>query len=128
MRHVFRTGVVAMGIVGLVAAGPAASAHQRGAVTRGLCSAESHWHLKLVQREHVIGVRFLVVTGVDGDIWRVGLAHNRRVIFRGRRLTGDPDGSFVVRMLTRNLDGLDVFRAGAWNRETGEFCRARLAI
>jgi hypothetical protein len=128
MVRIVRAGIAVAATVGLVAAGPIAGAHPRGAVARGTCSEQSHWNLRLVQREHVIGVRFLVVTGVDGDIWRVGVAHNRRVIFRGRRVTGDPDGSFVVRLRTRNLEGLDVFRAGAWNRETGEFCRARLGI
>jgi hypothetical protein len=123
-----RTGVVLVGIVGLVAAGPVAGAHERSAAARGACSGDSHWSLRAIDLGRAIGVRYRVVTGVDGDIWKVAIAHNRRLFFLGRRITGDPEGSFVVRRLARDLPGRDLFRARAWNRETGEVCRGRLAI
>jgi hypothetical protein len=94
---------------------------------RGMCSDGSFWRLRLVAGEEKIGVGYRVNSEVAGELWKVGIVQNRRVIFLGRRIT-NADGDFGVRLATRNTKGLDVFRAAARNTVTGEICRGRAAI
>jgi hypothetical protein len=95
---------------------------------RGSCSGESHWRLMLVKVDGRIGVGFQVIQGAEGDTWRVGIVHNRQVIFRGLRETHGERGAFAVRVWTRNTSGPDFFRARARNLATDELCRARAVI
>jgi hypothetical protein len=136
LRRLTRTGMVALAIVGLLAAGPAANAghrHHRDhphrvVVARGHCSADSVWRLVLAQRgRHVIIVGFSVRTGVPGEVWRVKLAHGDHLFFVDLLTTGD-DGVLGVRRPTRNRDGRDVYRARARNLVTDETCVARLIV
>jgi hypothetical protein len=122
-----RTSIVAVAAVGLLAATPAV-AHTRVVVARGPCSADSHWRLVLVQDHGKITVGYKVVQGVVGDAWRVRIAHNRHVIFRGLQVTHGDHGSFAFRVLTRNTRGPDLFRARARNLATDEVCRGWAAI
>ena len=88
-----RTSIVAVAAVSLLAATPAV-AHTRVVVARGPCSADSQWRLVLVQDHRKITVGYKVVQGVVGDEWRVRIAHNRHVIFRGLQVTHGDHGSF----------------------------------
>ena len=135
-RRLTRAGVIAVAIVGLLAAGPAASAghgHHRDhphriVVARGHCSADSVWRLALVKRgANVIVVGFSVRTGVAGEVWRVKLAHGDHLFFVDLLTTGD-DGVLAVRRPTRNTDGPDLYRARARNVLTHETCVARLMV
>ena len=96
-----------------LARGDPAVAHTRVVVARGPCSADSHWRLVLVQDHGKITVGYKVVQGVVGDAWRVRIAHNSHVIFRGVQVTHGDHGSFAFRVLTRNTRGPDLFRARA---------------
>jgi hypothetical protein len=119
--------IVSVATVALLAAPPAA-AHTRMVVARGPCSGDSHWRLVLVKDHHRIGVGFKVVQGVVGDKWRVKILHNRHVVFRGLQVTHGDQGSFAVRVWTRNFRGPDFFRARARNLSTDEVCRGRAVI
>jgi hypothetical protein len=122
-----RTMIVAVAAISLLAATPAI-ATTRQVVARGPCSGDSHWRLVLVQDHGTIAVGFQVVQGVVGDVWRVRVAHDRRIIFRGLQVTHGDDGSFAFRLLTRNTPGPDFFRARARNLSTDEVCRSRAVI
>lgn len=120
-----------LAIVGMLAAPPAAAdtrSATRMVVARGSCSGDSHWRLVLVQRDHRIGVGFKVVQGVEGNIWRVKITHNRHTIFRALQATHGENGSFAVRAWTRNTRGPDFFRARARNLATHEICLGRALI
>ena len=127
VRHALRAALAAAGIVGLMAAGPAASAHVGEVVARGTCSADSHWRLVLIEHRHVIGVGFQVKGGDVGDIWRVRIMHNGHVNFLGLRRT-NAEGWFGVRSLARNTEGEDGFRARAVNISSEEVCEGHAAI
>lgn len=121
-------GVIAVLTIGsmlLLAAPALAGGTDAGA--RGKCSGDSVWRLRLHEADRVIGVGFRVHSGVEGELWKVRIAQNRHLIFAGRRVTNEK-GSFGVRLKTRNTEGVDLFRAGAVNVETGEVCRGRAAI
>ena len=122
-----RTTIVAVAAIGLLAATPAI-AQTRMVVARGPCSGDSHWRIELVAAHGKIEVGFKVVQGVVGDVWRVGVAHGRRIIFRGRLATHGVDGSFAIHLLTRDRPGPDFFRARARNLSTDEFCLGRAVI
>ncbi len=129
LGHAVKLAVATVGIVGLLAGGPvSASAGERGTVSRGTCSGDSTYKLKLLQSHGVIKVVFGVTEGVTGDVWRVRIGHNRHPMFLDIRVTRGPDGSFVIRRPARNTRGPDYFWAGAKNVSTGEACRARAAI
>jgi len=119
--------MVAVAAVGLLSTTPAV-ADTRMAFARGSCTAESHWRLVLIERDHRMGVGFKVVQGVVGNIWRVKIAQNRHMIFRALQATHGEDGSFAVRSWTRNTRGWDFFRARARNLATGEVCFGRAVI
>ncbi len=122
-----RTTIVAVAAIGLLAATPAI-AQTRMVVARGPCSGDSHWRIELVAAHGKIEVGFKVVQGVVGDVWRVGVAHGRRIIFRGQLATHGVDGSFAIHLLTRDKPGPDFFRARARNLSTDEFCLGRAVI
>jgi hypothetical protein len=122
-----RTSIVAVSAVGLLAANPAV-AQPRVVEARGPCSGDSHWKLVLVQDHHKITVGYRVVQGVVGDAWRVRIAHDRHLIFRGLQVTHGDHGSFALRVITRNTRGPDLFRARARNLSTDEVCRGWAVI
>lgn len=123
-----RRMIVTLAAGSMLAVGaPAIAGAPTEAGARGACSDGSTWRLRLVAGEEMIGVRYRVNSDVAGELWKVRIKQNRRVIFLGRRLTNG-DGDFGVRLATRNTKGLDVFRAAAKNTVTGETCRGRAAI
>jgi len=122
-----RTAIVAVSAVGLLAVNPAAT-HTRVVEARGPCSGDSHWKLVLVQDGGKITVGYEVVQGIVGDVWRVRIAHNRHIIFRGLQVTHGDDGSFAFRLTTRNTPGPDLIRARARNLSTDEVCRGWAVI
>lgn len=134
LRRFSRSGVVGLAVLGVLASGPAASAHpghhrdrHRAVAVRGACSDESVWRLVLVQHGPRITVGFSVASGVAGEAWRVRMAHGRVLFFADLVETGE-HGGFAIRRPTRNTPGADLYHAWARNVETGETCLARAAI
>ena len=118
---------MAVTAAGLLAATPAV-ANTRIVEARGPCSGDSHWKLVLVQDHGKITVGYKVVQGVAGDVWRVRIAHDRHLIFRGLQVTHGDHGSFAFRLVTRNTRGPDLIRARARNLFTDEVCRGGATI
>ena len=122
-----RTTIVAVAAVGLLAATPAI-AQTSMVVASGPCSGDSHWRLVLVEDHGKIDVGFKVVQGIVGDVWRVRVAHGRRIIFRGQLATYGDDGSFAIHLTNRDRPGPDFFWARARNLSTDEVCLGRGVI
>ena len=126
--------MVRLGLAGLLAAtilsvAPAAFAsHNKGVTRSGPCSAASTWKLKLSNENQGIQVEFEVDQNVNGDTWKVQMADNGTVFFKGRRTTAAPSGSFEVRKLTANQAGTDRVVAKAMNLTTGETCTGKASI
>lgn len=123
-----RASIVAVSAAGLLAAATPALAHTRIVEARGPCSGDSHWKLVLVQDHGKITVGYRVVQGDVGDAWRVRIAHDRHLIFRGVQVTHGDEGSFALRVVTRNTRGPDLIRARARNLSTDEVCRGWASI
>ena len=123
MRHSRRwTGL--MLAVTLAAAVAAPVAARAGDVQKsGSCSAASTWQLSAGPRDGLIRVEFEVDQNVVGQTWRVRLADNGSLFFKGRRTTQDPSGSFTVNRRTTDQAGTDRIVARAVNLTTGEVCR-----
>jgi hypothetical protein len=116
-------------VVGLTGSAAMPAAANAGDVIRvGVCSGRSDARIKLSLEHRRIEVQFEVDSNRVGQIWRVRIFHDGFRIFPGLRLTRGPSGSFEVRLLARNLRGVDRFRARAHNPASGERCGARAAI
>jgi hypothetical protein len=129
MRYAMgRVVVVAMLLLGLVAAAPAAEAKAGDVRRSGACSASSTWKLKLSPDNGVIQLEFEVDQNVVGQTWRVRIRQNGDRIFARKRVTKAPSGSSTVRLNAANTAGRDRFRAAATNVASGERCVGRASI
>jgi hypothetical protein len=127
----FRFALAALIAGSLLVAAPAAmaSSGKGGDVKKsGHCSTTSTWKLKLGTDNSKIEVEFEVDQNVVGDTWNVRMTDNGTQIFKGKRVTQAPSGSFEVRQLTANLAGADHIVAKATNATTGEVCRGAASI
>ncbi|GIU97518.1 MAG: hypothetical protein KatS3mg013_1321 [Actinomycetota bacterium] len=106
-----------------VTAAPLAQAKDGDVIRRGSCSGASTWKLKLSPEDGKIEVEFEVDQNVVGDVWRVKIFHDGELVFRGKRTTKAPSGSFEVRIVEPNRAGPDDFVAKARNLSTDEVCR-----
>lgn len=128
MRTYLKTAIAAVGIIGLLATGPVALANEDDVIKEGSCSAGSDWKLKLSPENGKTEVEFEVDQNTVGDTWRVKIAQNGERIFRGKRVTKAPSGSFELRIVAANPPGTDSYRASATNLSTGETCVGRASI
>jgi hypothetical protein len=124
------TKMAVAGLLGasLLATAPAALANDADVIRRGSCSAASDWKLKLSPENGRIEVEYEVDQNKVGDTWKVRLFHNGDRIFRGKRTTKGPSGSFTVRVVTDNAPGTDHVRAQARNLSTDERCGGSASI
>jgi hypothetical protein len=106
-----------------VTAAPLAQAKDGDVIRRGSCSGASTWKLKLSPEDGKIEVEFEVDQNVVGDVWRVKIFHDGELVFRGKRTTKAPSGSFEVRIVEPNRAGPDDFVPKARNLSTDEVCR-----
>lgn len=90
----------------------------------GTCSADSTWTLHLHQTGGIVALAFRVRATAPNEVWHVGIRHGHRSILRAIKLTKD-DGTFHVRLLSRNWRGFDLFQVRAVDRTTHEICSAR---
>lgn len=118
--------LVAVTLAAVVAAPAAARA---GDVEKsGTCSVASTWKLSAGPRDGMIRVEFEVDQNVVGQTWRVRLADNGSVFFRGKRTTQAPSGSFSVSRRASDQAGTDRIVARAVNLTTGEVCRGVVRV
>jgi hypothetical protein len=131
MQKVIRLGLAGLLAATILSVAPAAFAShgKAGDVIRtGSCSAASDWKLKLSPDNGRIEVEFEVDQNVVGDTWKVRMADNGTVFFKGQRTTQAPSGSFEVRKFTANQAGTDRVVAKAMNLSTGETCKGVASI
>lgn len=114
---------LALGLI--LGTAPAAAAKAGDRVFTGACSGSSTWKLKLSNENGRIETELEVDQNRVGRLWTVAITDNGATIFRGRRTTTAPSGSFTVRRITANRVGTDRFIAVARAVGTGEVCRAR---
>lgn len=121
--------VALAGALALTVAGAVPAAAKDGdVIRRGSCSSGAEWKLKLSPEDGGIEVEFEVDSNVNGQTWKVKILQNGSKIFRGRRTTQGPSGSFEVRTVTSDTSGTDAFRARAVNPDSGETCVGKAAF
>jgi hypothetical protein len=120
-RRILLISLLAVSALG--ASSGTAAAKSSDVVTRGDCSAASNWKLKLGREDGRIEVEFEVDQNRNNKLWRVKIARNGTVVWRGSRYTRAPSGSFEVNRLIANRAGADKIVVKATNVRTGEVCR-----
>ena len=130
MNPVRSTLALATAAAMLVApAGPAFARGGDDVIRRsGSCTSNSNWELKGKHDDGLLEIEYEVDQNINGRQWRVRLTDNGERIFRGRRTTTAPSGSFTVEIRRPNLAGPDVIRARAVDTVTGEICRGRIEL
>jgi hypothetical protein len=118
------TAVLALGTL-VAVAGPVA-AKDGDLIARGHCTGASTWKLKVSPEGRRIEVEFEVDQNRNNRLWRVKIAQDGKLVWRGSRLTRAPSGSFTARRLLVNTAGSDRIAARATNAMTGEVCRGVL--
>jgi hypothetical protein len=96
------------------------------AEARGPCTMGSRWRLAVSHVDEGLRVSLLLRTPREGQRWNIFLEHDAVGIFANKRYT-DVDGRISVKRVVPDHDGVDRFRFGANNTETGESCRGRVA-
>jgi hypothetical protein len=129
-----RHAIVVAALVGvsLLVLAPAAHAGGGGGdgevITRGSCSGQTDWKLKVKPDDGRLELEFEVDQNVNGQSWNVRIKQNGSRIFTGSRLTHAPSGSFELRRRPNDSAGTDRFVARATNPSTGETCVGRISI
>ena len=131
----FATRLRAAGMTLAIGAGAlaiAAPAHAQGgsaAVERsGGCSAGATWKLKAKHDNGRIETEFEVDSNRVGQQWRVRIADNGVLVFRGVRVTQAPSGSFTVARRLADRQGIDHLRAIARQPRTGQRCVGTVSL
>ena len=96
--------------------------------TRGNCSGQSDWKLKVKPDNSRLELEFEVDQNVNGQSWNVRILQNGSRIFTGTRVTHAPSGSFSLVRRPNDSAGTDRFVARATNPSTGETCVGRVSI
>jgi hypothetical protein len=124
--------VTAMVVGSLMAIAPAAYAGSGGGngavTTRGNCSGQTDWKLKVKPDNGRLELEFEVDQNVNGATWNVRINQDGSRIFTGSRVTQAPSGSFEVKRRPNDAAGTDMFAARATNASTGETCVGRVSI
>ena len=115
--------LVLTGVLALLAVGSPALAKDGDVLVRGTCTARSAAKLKLSSENSRIEVEVEVDQNRTGVPWTVVLNRDGTRVARATRVTKAPSGSFSLRKLVANPDGVDVIRAVATRR--GETCTIR---
>ena len=134
MRNMIATG--ALVVASLLMIAPAAQAGGGGGggggngdvITRGSCSGQSDWKLKVKPDNSRLELEFEVDSNVNGQSWNVRIKQNGVRIFAGTRVTQGPSGSFDLTRRPNDSVGTDRFVARAKNPSTGETCVGLISI
>ena len=128
MRRFGTIATVGVLVVSLLAPS-AALANDSDVIKRGGCDGATTWKLKLsLEDPNLLEVAFEVDQNVIDQAWKVRFRHNGELVFKGKRITKDPSGSFTVRRTYPEAAGKDVVRARARNIQTGEVCIGRAVL
>ena len=92
------------------------------------CSANSSVRLRVRTRDdEELRIELDVRTPARGTSWNVVMLHERRLVFRVQRRTGDSSGSFSMRRTIPDWPGRDTVTVRATGPR-GETCRATTTI
>jgi hypothetical protein len=128
MRRIGTIATVGVLVVSLFAPS-AAFANDSDVIKRGGCDGTTTWKLKLSKEDpNLLEVAFEVDQNVNDQAWRVRLRHNGELVFKGKRMTKAPSGSFTVRRTYTEAVGKDAVKARARNLATGEVCIGRVVL
>ena len=107
--------VIAAAAVALAAAPPAIAHADGGRAVRvaGTCGRGASAELRLASHGGAIRLEFRVDSRRAGERWRVVIAHERRVAWRGTSRTGGSSGSLRIRRSVADFDGTDQVTARA---------------
>jgi hypothetical protein len=94
----------------------------------GTCTGSSSAKIKAKARDGGLEVEFEVDQNRNGVKWRVKIKDNGKRVFRGKRRTKAPSGSFSVERRIADRPGTDHLKGVGKNPATGERCVARLAF
>jgi hypothetical protein len=89
----------------------------------GTCARGATSQLRLKADDGEIRVEFEVKSSRSGERWRVTLAHERRVVWRGQARTRSGSRSFRIRRSIPDFDGVDEVSARA-SGPGGKTCQA----
>jgi hypothetical protein len=131
MQKLTITGIVALiATLSLLASSALASGQKggRGIVKSGKCSKASTWKLKVKADDGRLETEFEVDQNRVGKRWRVTLSRNGSRVFTGIRTTRAPSGSFSVERLLAASAGTNRIVATARALQSGETCRAAIAL
>jgi hypothetical protein len=131
MKKFAFTGIAALvAMLFVLASSATASGHKggRGIIKTGQCSGSSTWKLKAKSDDGRIETEFEVDQNRVGKRWRVTISRNGSAVFRGIRTTTAPSGSFSVRRLLAGPAAGSRITATAKSLQSGETCRAALAL
>lgn len=123
MKRALTIALAAITGLSLLAFAPGAMARPDAprVITRGSCSGQANWKLKVAPENGRLQVEFEVHQATAGDRWAVRIRENGAPLWSGAR-TVQPDGSFDVTHRARNTSGRDRFVVRATNASTGEVC------
>jgi hypothetical protein len=121
IKRMLQVALATSMVFGIAGATPA-MAGSGDVVRRGPCTGSTDWKLKLSPQDGRIEVEYEVDSNHVGQTWKVKILKDGDRIFRGRRTTKAPSGSFEVRTVTSDPAGSDTFRARATNPRTDEVC------
>ena len=122
------SAIVALALLATAILAPAAVAKEGDVITSGSCRGASTWKLKASPEDAGMEIKLEVDQNVVGDRWKIKLFHNGELIFKGKRTTLAPSGSWKVKRIVTEAAGRDVVRAKAVNLTTGEACFGRITF
>jgi hypothetical protein len=111
--HRLRSLVGCAAVAGLLLVAPAAAGAKDGDDDRGearvtaTCSQGASAELRLRARDGSIRLEFELRRRRAGELWRVAVVQERRVVWRASLRTRGSGGSLRVRRSLRDLDGPD---------------------
>jgi hypothetical protein len=130
MRKAIRFGLAGLLAAGIMSSAPVAFAKGGGGevIKQGSCSVSSDWKLKAKPDDGRLEIEFEVDQNVVGDVWKVKITDNGQKVFKGKRTTQPPSGSFEVETRPADQAGTDKIVAKAKNLSTGETCMGSLSL
>lgn len=105
-----------------------ADARSTDTIRTGGCSGSAVWKLKAKHDDGRIEVEYEVDSNRRGQVWRVVLWNEGRVVYTGRHTTVGRSGSFSVERRIADRPGTDDIRARARHLSSGQVCGGALSL
>jgi hypothetical protein len=106
---------------------PAAAAADDEARTVAVCTSSAAGELRVRADDGRLELRFVLRTRRAAGLWRVGLVHERRLVWRGEARPRGSARAFELRRRLDDLPGSDEVAVTAWGPR-GAMCRAAVRL